>query len=95
MKIKFNKIFTTDTLKFILFVFLFMLIFISLVYENESLEKQIRNKEIILENKRHEYITTKTHLMSLTRYSKIKENVSHLDLRESLQQPIIIELTNE
>ena len=95
MKTKFNKIFTTDGLRFILFIFLFMLIFISIVYENESIEKQIRNKEIILENKRHEYITTKTHLMSFTRYSKIKENVSHLGLKESIQQPIIIELINE
>ena len=33
--------------------------------------------------------------MSLTRYSKIKENVSHLGLKESIKQPIIIELINE
>ena len=95
MKAKENKIFTEDSFKFILLVFSFMLFFISIVYENESLEKEIRNKEILLENKRHEYITTKTYLMSFTRYSKIKDIVEPLGFKESLKQPVIIEISNE
>tara|TARA_B100000579_G_C22292291_1_gene603318 strand:- start:267 stop:563 length:297 start_codon:yes stop_codon:yes gene_type:complete len=92
---KSNIIFTEDSFKFILLIFSFMLFFISIVYENESIEKEIRNKEILLENKRHEYITTKTYLMSFTRYSKIKEIVEPLGFRESLKQPIIIEVSDE
>ncbi|MAZ01014.1 MAG: hypothetical protein CMP58_02325 [Flavobacteriales bacterium] len=95
MEKKSNTIFTEDSLKFVLLIFSFMLFFISIVYENESIEKEIRNKEILLENKRHEYITTKTHLMSFTRYSKIKEIVEPLGFRESLKQPIIIEIPDE
>lgn len=92
---KSNIIFTEDSFKFILLIFSFMLFFISIVYENESIEKEIRNNEILLENKRHEYITTKTYLMSFTRYSKIKEIVEPLGFRESLKQPIIIEVSDE
>tara|TARA_B100000073_G_C23671535_1_gene548828 strand:+ start:187 stop:483 length:297 start_codon:yes stop_codon:yes gene_type:complete len=95
MKKKTNTIFTEGSLKLVLLIFSFMLFFISIVYENESIEKEIRNKEILLENKRHEYITTKTHLMSFTRYSKIKEIVEPLGFRESLKQPTIIEIPDE
>jgi len=95
MEKKSNTMFTEDSFKFILLIFSFMLFFISIVYENESIEKEIRNKEILLENKRHEYITTKTYLMSFTRYSKIKEIVEPLGFRESLKQPIIIEVSDE
>ena len=87
----FNRI----NINFIFFLFVLAVSFIFIVYENESIEKEIKNKEESLENIRYEYITTKAHLMSFTRYSVIKTKLEILGFKDYLEQPIIIQTSNE
>ena len=84
-----------NNINFIFYIFLLAASFIFIGYENESIEKKIKGKEIILENMRYEYITNKTHLMYFTRHSQIKKNIEILGFYDSSEQPIIINNDSE